>query len=288
MSPVAVSADRRFHRAHVKPARRRGPSRARLVSIVKLLALLVVVAFVVVRGASAVTGAALLRIDHIKVRGNNRMSTADLQELLSGLRGENLVTTDLEAWRERLIASPWLRSASLRRLLPSTVDVVVTEREPIGIGRNGDRLYLIDERGARIDDYDTRYADLDLPIIDGLKFSEDSSAPSDGRGELAARVILALRGKPTLARRVSQVDVSNPHNAAVIVNDDPALIYVGEDRFVARLESYLGLAPALHERVAGIDYVDLRLDDRIVVRPAGRGRANSKGTPATEAGRGTR
>lgn len=285
MSPVAVSADRRFHRAHVKPARRRGPSRTLVLSVAKYAALLVVVAVAGYRGASAVRSAAFLRVDRITVRGNARMTNADLLELLAGLRGENLVSADLEAWRARLTATPWIRDAAFRRVLPSTVDVVVAEREPIGIGRIGDRLYLVDERGARIDDYDARYAELDLPIIDGLAADGAVAGKSDGRSELAARVIMALRSKPSVGRRVSQVDVSNPHNAAVIINDDPALIYVGEDRFLARLESYLGLSPALHERVAGIDYVDLRFDDRIFVRPAAKLRSGQKSAPGGAAGR---
>jgi cell division septal protein FtsQ len=45
------------------------------------------------------------------------------------------------------------------------------------------------------------------------------------------------------------------------------MIQLGEDQFLARLQSYLDLAPALRERVTDIDYVDLRFDDRIYVRP---------------------
>ena len=46
------------------------------------------------------------------------------------------------------------------------------------------------------------------------------------------------------------------------------MIQLGEDQFLPRLQSYLDLAPTLRERVADIDYVDLRFDDRIYVRPA--------------------
>ena len=64
--------------------------------------------------------------------------------------------------------------------------------------------------------------------------------------------------------------MSDLHNASVILKGDPAVIQLGEDQFPARLQSYLDLAPTLHERVADIDSVDLRFDDRIYVRPAGR------------------
>jgi cell division septal protein FtsQ len=92
----------------------------------------------------------------------------------------------------------------------------------------------------------------------------------ESRAELASRVIAALKIKPAVARRLSQVDVTDLHNAAVILSGDRAVIQIGEDQFLARIESYLELAAAVRERVADIDYVDLRFDDRIYVRPAGK------------------
>jgi cell division septal protein FtsQ len=67
--------------------------------------------------------------------------------------------------------------------------------------------------------------------------------------------------------------VSDLHNASVILSGDPAVIYVGDDQFAQRLQTYVDLAPALRERVPGIDSVDLRFDDRIYVRPAGGSKA---------------
>ena len=59
-------------------------------------------------------------------------------------------------------------------------------------------------------------------------------------------------------------------SAANSVNGDAAVIQLGEDHFLERLQSYLELAPALHDRVAEIDYVDVRFDNRIYVRPVPR------------------
>ena len=64
--------------------------------------------------------------------------------------------------------------------------------------------------------------------------------------------------------------MSDVHNAAVILTGDSARIQLGEDRFLVRLQSYLDLAATLRERVAEIDSVDLRFDDRIYVRPIGK------------------
>jgi cell division protein FtsQ len=270
---VAAQTDRRFRRAHVKPSRRRRSWRALVVPMLIWSGGTAALAYGVLRLSASAAHAQVLQIETITVHGNERMSKGEVLAVLTGLRGESLVWTDLDAWRRRLMASPWVRDAALRRSLPSTIDVVVSERQPIGIGRiNGD-MYLVDERGVVIDQYGPQYADLDLPIIDGLSAAPGGSSGSladEGRADLAARVIAAVKSKPSVARQLSQVDVSDLHNASVILNGDPAMIQLGEDQFLTRLQSYIDLAPTLRERVADIDYVDLRFDDRIFVRPTKR------------------
>jgi cell division protein FtsQ len=282
VSAVAAPADRRFRRAHVKPARRKRTWRALAWPAIRYGLVAAVVSLAVYRGVQVSANAHLLEVNRIVVHGNERLSKGEVLAVLSGLRGESLLWTDLDAWRRRLLSSPWVRDAALRRSLPATVDVVVSERQPIGIGRiNGGDMYLVDERGVIIDQYGPQYADLDLPIIDGLAaVNQDGSLTDERRADLAARLMTALRAKPQVARRVSQIDVADLHNAAVILTGDPAVIQLGEDQFLSRLQGYLELASALRERVADIDYVDLRFDDRIYVRPASAPSALRRGKPA--------
>jgi cell division septal protein FtsQ len=269
MSAVAAPADRRFRRAHVKPAHRKRSWRWLAKPILRYGPVALVLAYGMYRASSV--AAHVLQVDRIVVRGNERLSKGEVLAVLNGLRGESLVRADLDQWRRRLMASPWVRDAALRRSLPSTVEVVVSERQPIGIGRIDGDMYLVDERGVIIDQYGPQYADLDLPIIDGLSPSpgESGSMTDEPRAELAARLIAALKAKPQVARRLSQIDVADLHNASVILTGDAAVIELGDDQFLPRLQAYLDLASALHDRVSDIDYVDVRFSDRIYVRPAG-------------------
>jgi cell division protein FtsQ len=268
MSAVAAKTDRRFRRAHVKPGRKRR-WRAFVKPLLLWSAAAAALGYGVYRTSVIVADAHVLVVDRIIVRGNERLSDGDVRAVLTGLRGESLMWTDLDVWRRRLMASPWVRDAALRRSLPSTVEVLVSERRPIGIGRVSGEMYLVDERGVIIDRYGPQYADVDLPIVDGLAASpgETGSMTDEARAELAARLIAAVSGTPDIARRLSQIDVTDLHNASVILSGDHAVLQLGEDHFLARLQSYLDLAAALRERVADIDSVDLRFDDRIYVRP---------------------
>jgi len=272
---VRAPDDRHFRRAKVRPTRRR-----RLRGVIGWralgrLALAVLLGLAAYRAAGLVLGASVFRVDHVVVRGNERLSTGEVLALVAGLRGRSLIGVDLAAYRTRLLDSPWVADAALRRLLPSTVEVLISERVPIGLGRIGSRLYLIDERGTLIDEYGPQYAEFDLPIVDGLAVEGKDGPTVDRRGAaLAARLLAALADRPDLGARVSQVDVADAHDAVVLLEGETARIHLGEERFAERLQSYLELAPALYERVPDIDYVDLRFEDRVYVRPSGKdGRA---------------
>jgi len=271
MSAVAARTDRRFRRAHVKPGRKRRWY-AVLKPVVVWAASIAAVGYAAYRTSVVAAQAHVLLVDNIVVHGNERLTDGEVMKVLAGLRGESLMWTDLEAWRDRLMRSPWIRDAALRRSLPSTVEIVVTERTPVGIGRIDGELYLIDESGVIIDEYGPHFADFDLPIVDGLPTGTGGvgSVTDEPRAALAAQVIAAVKAKPQISNRLSQVDVSDVHNAAVILTGDSARIQLGEDRFLVRLQSYLDLAATLRERVAEIDSVDLRFDDRIYVRPIGK------------------
>lgn len=270
MSPVAVSADRRFHRAHVKPGRRRSVWRSVAIGTVKYGLLLALLVGGTLKAREFLDTSPLLRISRIDASGNQRVSADAVKAMVDGLRGENILHADLEQWRTKLLQSPWIKDVSFRRSLPSSIEVVVQERVPIAIARRGVRLLLVDEHGTEIDEYGPAYASLDLPIVDGFSGATQDAAADDGRGALAARLVMALRQKPAIAGRLSQVDVTDVHNVTILLNDDSAQLRVGDDRFLERVESYLSLSDALHARVPDIDYVDLRFDGRVYVRPIGK------------------
>lgn len=264
----AVATDKRFRRAHVKPRKRSSAWKPAWLAV-RLTVLAMAVGYGAYRSVTLIAAASSLQISHLTVRGHERLSTGEVLAVVEGLRGQNILSVTLDEWQTKLLSSPWVESATIRRVLPSTVEIVLRERRPMGIGRLGTAMYLIDANGVIIDEYGPSYADIDLPIIDGL-----ATSPRDGgsivdvaRAEFAARVIATVAARPEIARRISQLDVGDLHDAVVVLDGDPALLRIGDTDFVARLQQYIDLAPALRERLTAVDYVDLRFDERLYVRP---------------------
>jgi cell division septal protein FtsQ len=268
---VSAPADKRFRRSHVKPPRRRRKISTHLLWLAKVLA----TALVLGGGAYVVTQqvvqAEALHVRRIAVRGNERLPTGEVLALLAGLKGQHVLEVDLDVWRQRVLGSTWVERAALRRLLPSTVEVVVEERQPIAIGRLGTELYLVDPHGRVIDEYGPNYAQFDLPIVDGLASAPAAGEPlvDEAKAQLAYELVEALRARPALFKRVSLIDVSNPRDGVVVLEGDTALLHLGDQDFAERLQAYVDLASALRDRVPDIEYADLRFENRVYVRPAG-------------------
>jgi len=262
---VAAPSDRRFRRPDARPARRRrlGQLAWRIVRVAAPIGIAVLAAgwFGQVLLASR-----LLAIDRIVVHGTTRLSSGEVEVLLDGIRGRNLLRVDLDEYRRRVLDSPWVADATLWRQLPSTIEIRVVERVPMAIARLGDHLFLIDRAGVIVDEFGPQHREFDLPIVDGLLTAGGRrSAGSAERVSVTARFVDDLAAAPDLRRRLSQVDVSDPRNVRVLLDGDVAWLHLGSEAFMDRLRSYVGLAAVLQERFVAIDYVDLRFLPRIFV-----------------------
>jgi cell division protein FtsQ len=287
---VRAPVEKNFRRAKVTPGKRKAPGRRRWPGwrALRMAVAVLLVGYAAVRAFDLVVSASTLQVRRIAVQGNVRLSAGEVKALVDGLRGSNILTADLPGYRRKLLESPWVADVALRRFLPSTIEVFVEERRPVGVCRLGPDLYLVDRHGVLIDEFGPQYAEFDLPIIDGLVRSPETGGPvvDAARVELAARVIDAVAERRSLSQRLSQIDVSDVRDAVVLLKGDPARLRLGTERFLERLQRYLELAPAFREKYPEIDYVDLRFEELITLRPVvRRGAPRGGGRPSPTARR---
>ncbi|HET9368703.1 MAG TPA: FtsQ-type POTRA domain-containing protein [Vicinamibacterales bacterium] len=271
-SRVSAPADRRFRRSDARPSRRKRIGqivvRALRVGVPAVVVVLAGVAF-----ANLALNSEYLRVSRIVIQGNTRLSVGEIESLLSGVRGRNILHVDFEANRRQLLDSPWVADVQLARVLPRTLQVTITERLPMAVARLGQQLYLIDESGVIIDEFGPNYQEFDLPIVDGLVSTpaKGGATVDPAKVALTSRFLSSIGSEPELRRKLSQVDVSNRRDVAAMLDGDTVWLHLGDADFVARLRSYLDMAPALREQVPDLDYVDLRFDGKVFGRSRARG-----------------
>ncbi len=202
--------------------------------------------------ASAAAGFA---VAEVYVAGRGETSRAAVLEALRVELGTPMAGFDPQAARDRLLALGWVREATVERRFPDTVIVRLQERTPLALWQRRGRLVVIDREGAVIDGAaPERFARL--PVIVG-----------DDAPEHAARLLAVVATEPDLGKRVqAAVRVGGRRWNLRLDNDiDIELPEQGVAEAWRRLATFEREHRLLARDIAAID---LRLPDRVVVRPA--------------------
>ena len=207
--------------------------------------------------ALALSARSGLRVDYVLVSGRNRLSRASVEYAVNVRRGMPIMAFDPQAAKKRLEKFAWIRSAMIERRLPDTIYIHINERVPLALWQFKGRLALIDEEGVIITRSNlSRYREL--PLVVGADAPEHA-------GELIA--ILRTQ-RPLSARLHALVRVSNRRWNLTFKNGVIArLPEKGTARAVATLARLMERERLLDRDVV---MIDLRFDDRLVVRTTAR------------------
>jgi cell division protein FtsQ len=195
-----------------------------------------------------------LGVDEIHVAGYAYTGAREIFAALDLDRPTSLLRFNPEAARQRVEALPWVRRATVTRVLPDTVEVRITERTPIALWLREGSASLVDADGREL----ARVApstQQSLPRISGA-----------GAPEAVSALIATLREHPSLAARVLVSERIGQRRWSLNL-DNGSRIHLpaeGETAALARLMKLADSAGLLSEpgRV-----VDLRIEDRIAVAP---------------------
>lgn len=109
----------------------------------------VVVALAVIAGAVA-WFVPVLKVESIEFTGATRTDT-ELAQDLSGINtGDNFLRVDATAAARAIVDMPWVDTVTVNRKLPSTVEIILEEREPAVFVRRADGDHIIDSEGLPI------------------------------------------------------------------------------------------------------------------------------------------
>jgi cell division protein FtsQ len=202
--------------------------------------------------AQAVTARLGFAVDQVRVSGNKETSEIDILERLDLDGWTSLIGFDAEAARERITSLSWVKVASVRKIYPDEIEVRIEERQPFAIWQHGSQLAIIERDGNVIAPFDGgRHAVLPLVIGYGASEGADFVEKIRRYPELAARV----KGFIRVAERRWDLRLENGITIRLPESGEDAAIAE-----VLRLDREDGL---LSRDIAA---VDLRLDDRLVIR----------------------
>jgi len=240
-----------------------------------------VMAGVVLLGALMLAGSSLYRyvvkmpeiqLTEVVIKGTDRADPEDIEGIVWACSPECILLTDLEKIKESVETLPWVSEVIVKRRLPDTLVVEVSERQPTAVAGVDDKLYIVDSTGIILDPFSGQHELLKKPIVRGLKHqSRENTGQFNGiRMKTYMEVLSDFQsGTSDYSETISEIDVTDPGHISIIPKEDPIVIYLGEKSFQERYESFLSrkqLYYQIKKQYGTLQYIDISFDKQIIFR----------------------
>ncbi len=223
--------------------------------------------------------------DAISVSGTKNVSRSQVLEVMASDIDRNIFFVPLDARKKQLEQIPWVQSASVMRLLPNRLKVVVNERTPVAFIEINSRIQLIDANGVIMEPPATSQVSYSFPVIVGMKDAEPLSTRA-ARMRIYMQLIKELdAGGAHYSRDLSDVDLSDPDDVKATVTDPrgAVLVHLGSSNFLERFKMYVAHVQEWRTQFQKLQSVDLRYEHQVIVNPDVVPTAGNESNAAPEA-----
>jgi cell division protein FtsQ len=244
---------------------------------------LVVLLLLVVLGAMVYEGRAFAisswrfrigGINNIELAGDVPNSRAAVLEKMRDVVGHNIFQISLAERKRELEKIPWVETATVIRLWPNHLRVIVKERTPAAFIAIGDQIELIDAQGVLMEIPPGVRSDYSFPVILGANENEPLFSRA-ARMKVFMRLMRELdggdgtQGKARYSRDVDEVDLSDPEDVRVTAKggSGPIELHLGNENFLQRYLVFLSNVQKWEQERGKLESVDLRYGREVILNP---------------------
>lgn len=207
---------------------------------------------------SAVTAWVGFGIENVKISGQSETSEVDVLNALDIGTYPSLLTLELDSAKERIESLPWVKTATIKKLFPDSLEIEISERDPFALWQHDGLVSLIDVSGRVItEDVGERYASL--PRVVGT-----------GAAPLARAYTDMMKQFPTIEAR-SRAGVYVSGRRWTIVLDNGMQLMLPPDKPEAALATIASMEADHAVFSREISVIDLRRPGQLVVRLTDKG-----------------
>ena len=209
----------------------------------------------------------LFRIDQVSIFGGSQLRQEHILALSDIQTGISTFAIDLELIGRKIEKNSWVRSARVERIFPRQVNIVIEERVPAAIINLG-YLYYLDQSGE-VFKVLGRDDSFDFPVVTGFERNELLANPQSGRDQLQKVVALIddlkQRTRFNLAQ-VSEIHQEKNGGLSIFTRTGGVKVKMGEGGLPEKLDRLERIYARLKPRLEMLEYIDLNVDKRIIVR----------------------
>jgi cell division protein FtsQ len=211
----------------------------------------------------AVFWSPLLNVRHLEVKGTEHTSSQEILDVTALGSDTNILRVSTDEIGDRVETLPWVKRATVARVLPGTLRIKIDEREPALAMSIGADHWLVDATGRVLA---SGKAD-DLPVlagtdVEGIKPGMDIKVDQLVGG---LRVYRSLSGE--LRQRVAVVLAPTPERIALVLTDGSQVRYGSAELLEAKANVLESLLARLERDGMAAAYIDLRVPTSPAVSP---------------------
>ncbi len=221
--------------------------------------------------------------DDIAISGAKNVSTPQVLEALASDIDRNIFFVPLDARKKMIEQIPWVQSATVMRLLPNRLKVVVKERTPVAFVQINSHIELIDANGVIMELPANQQTNYSFPVIIGMTEGEPVSTQA-ARMKIYAQLVRELDSNGAhYSRDLSDVDLSDPDDVKATVTDPhgAVLVHLGSSNFLDRFKVYVAHVQEWRTQFQSLQSVDLRYDHQVILNPDVPAAASNERSPDT-------
>ena len=106
------------------------------------------------------------QIDNVIIEGSEKSNISEIENNVTEFKG-NLIGLNFNSIKEIVESSEWVKRASIKKVLPSTLKINVTENDPYAIYFQEGKSFLIDLDGSIITEINLNSYEDDLLLVRG-------------------------------------------------------------------------------------------------------------------------
>lgn len=254
----------------MKRERRRMDLRGLMRKLSRAVVCLSVVALVGLLGYEAyslMASATFFKIENIEVSRLNRLSRAEVIAQAGIKPGDDLMSLHLGRIGDQLSKNPWVEKVRIRRYLPHTIVLEITEQEPVAVASMGYLYYL--NAGGEVFKLLTEGDKLDFPVFTGVNeedLSKDPVGSKDAIKKMLSLVGMLKDGTVLKLEDVSEIHYDKGYGFTIFMADRGVPVRLGRTGFDEKLTRLARIYATLKPQMTTLEYIDLDYIDKIVVK----------------------
>jgi len=219
-----------------------------------------------------VTQSNYFSIKEIKIIGLETISEEDILKNADIEKGMNILSINLSLIRKKLLAHPWIGTVDVERVIPSSINIIISEHRAFAIADIGD-YFLINEKGQIF----KKLASSDpsnLPVITGLELKDIDDYQAGKESYLKSVMDILNLGKKTGStlsyKKIKHIHVDRELGLSLILDNNMKTVKLGFSDYSKKFDRIkdILICSKKVKQIDEISVIDLSNLNRIVITPA--------------------